>query len=148
VLRDGQGATGKSPVRRVSVRSIQNLAISAVSATRGRFVLTSVGPARVPLATGAVRPRAGSSRFGYLYLIAKSRRFALRIGSGRIRDRACATVCKRSAIGFFRITPAIVRERRKYLACARTPMFLAVQDAAVSEDCGKRRLTLRRPAPT
>ena len=70
----------------------------------------------------------------------------MRIGFGRVRTRACTTVCKRSAIGFFRITPAIVRERRNYLACARTSMFLAVQDAAVSKDCGKPRIELARRA--
>ncbi len=144
VLRAGERATGQSPVRRVTVRSRQNLSLSSISATRGRFVLTSLGPASVPLASGKIVPRVGAARFGYLYLIAKNRRFALRIGSGRIRDRACAAFCKRSAIGFFRITRAIVRERRDFLACARTSLFLGVQDAAVSEHCGKRRITLRR----
>ena len=45
-----------------------------VSAERGRFVLTSVAPARIRLATGNVRPRTGKARFGYLYLISKNRR--------------------------------------------------------------------------
>ncbi len=148
VLRAGERASGQSPVRRVLVRSIQHLSISSISATRGRFVLTSVGPSSVALATGKVAPRAGSARLGYLYLIAKGGRFALRIGHGRVRDGACATRCKRSAIGFFPITPAIVRERRNYLACARTSLFLGVQDAAVSPDCGKRRITLARPRAT
>ena len=148
VLRAGERASGQSPVRRVIVRSVQHLSIGSISATRGRFVLTSVGPSSVVLATGKIAPRAGSARLGYLYLIAKGGRFALRIGHGRVRDGACATLCKRSVIGFFPITPAIVRERRNYLACARTSLFLGVQDAAVSPDCGKRRIMLARPRAT
>jgi hypothetical protein len=62
-----------------------------------------------------------------------------------VRDGACATLCKRSAIGFFRITSAIVRERRNFLACARTSLFLGVLDAAVSPQCGRKQLVLRRP---
>lgn len=144
VLRDGERATGKSPARRITVRSIQSLTLSALTKTRGRFVLTSVGPSSVPLATGNVAPRAGEANFGYLYLVSKNRRFGMRIGSGRARSRACRDRCKRSVIGHFRITRAIVVERRKFLACARSSLFLSVWDAAVSDACGKPRIALAR----
>jgi hypothetical protein len=143
LLRGDQRATGKSPARRITVRSIQSLTLSAVTKTRGRFVLTSVGPRSVPLATGNVAPRAGEGHFGYLYLISKSRRFGMRIGFGRARNRACGDLCKRSVIGRFRITNAIVAEKRDFLACARSSLFLSVWDAAVSDDCGKPRIALR-----
>jgi hypothetical protein len=144
VVRDGEPATGSSPVRRLVMRSIQTLHLRAVTATRGRFVLTTVGPGSLPLSQNSRTPKAGPGRIGHLYLVSKDGRTALRIGSGPVRNGACPNFCKRSAIGYFRITNAIVRERRHFLACARGPMFLAVEDAAVSPDCGKRSIKLRR----
>jgi hypothetical protein len=145
VVRDGEPATGASPVRRLVVRSFQTLHLHAVSATRGRFVLTTAGPASLPLSGNSRTPKAGPGRVGHLYLIAKNGRTALRIGSGRVRNAACPNLCKRSAIGYFHISRSIARDRRDFLACARGPMFLAIEDAAVSPDCGKRSIKLRRP---
>lgn len=145
VVRDGEPATGSSPVRRLVMRSLQNLHLRAVSATRGRFVLTTFGPAGSSL-PGSGPPKAGPGHIGHLYLVAKNGKTALRIGSGRVRNAGCPSLCKRSAIGFFRISRSIARDRRNFIACARASMFLAVVDAAVSPDCGKRVIRLRRPA--
>lgn len=144
VIRDGEPATASSPVRRLVMRSVQTLHLRAVSATRGRFVLTTTGPAgsSVP---GSGPPRAGPGRLGHLYLIAKHRRTALRIGSGRVRNSGCPDLCKRSAIGYFHISRSIASDRRSFLACARGPMFVALVDAAVSPDCGKKSIKLRQP---
>lgn len=148
VLREDGRATGSSPLAHLIIRSKQNLSLRAVSATRGRFVLTTVGPSFIPLASGNVKPRAGEGRIGYLYLIAKNGRTALRIGSGHVRNGACPSFCKRSAIGYFRISRSIARERRDFLACARGPMFVAIQDPAVSPDCGKPTIKLARARAT
>ncbi len=144
-IRDGEPATGSSPVRRLVVRSTQSLHLRAVSATRGRFTLTTSGPGTLPLSGDNRRPKAGPGRIGYLYLVAKHGRTALRIGSGRVRNRGCGNLCKRSAIGYFHISRSIARDRRDFIACARGSMFLAVEDAAVSPDCGKRSIKLRQP---
>jgi hypothetical protein len=144
VLREDGRATGSSPVARLTIRSLQNLSLRAVTATRGRFVLTTVGPSFIPLASGNIKPRTGEGHIGYLYLVAKNGRTALRIGSGRVRDGACPALCKRSAIGYFHISRSIAREKRNFIACARGPMFLAIQDAAVSPDCGKTSIRLRK----
>jgi hypothetical protein len=144
VLREDGRATGSSALAHLTIRSRQNLSLRAISPTRGRFVLTTAGPRFVPLASGKVAIRTGKARFGFLYLVSKDGRSALRIGSGRVRNGACPSLCKRSAVGFFRVTPAIVREKRNFLACARGPMFVGIVDAAVSDACGKRRIALRK----
>ncbi len=145
VIREGERATAASPVRRLVMRSMQNLHLRAVTAKRGRFVLTTTGPGSLPLSGDNHVPKAGPGRVGYLYLVAKDGRTALRIGSGRVRNRGCARLCKRSAIGSFRISRSIARDKRNFIACARGSMFLAVDDAAVSPDCGKLSIKLRRP---
>jgi hypothetical protein len=144
VIRDGEPATGASPVRRLVMRSFQTLHLRALSTTRGRFVLTTAGPASLPL-SGTTVPKAGPGQIGHLYLIAKNGRTALRIGSGRVRSAGCRDFCKRSAIGYFHISRSIARDKRNFLACARGSMFLAIEDAAVSPDCGKTSIKLRRP---
>jgi hypothetical protein len=145
VVRDGEPATGASPLRRLVMRSMQTLHLRAVSASRGRFVLTTTGPGSLSLSQASRMPKSGPGRIGYLYLIAKNGRTALRIGSGRVRSGGCPDLCKRSAIGYFHISRSIARDGRHFLACARGPMFLAVEDAAVSPQCGKLSITLRRP---
>lgn len=144
-IRGGEPATGSSPVRKLVVRSRQSLHLRAVTRTRGRFVLTTLGPSGTSL-PGSGPPKAGPGRIGHLYLVAKSGRTALRIGSGRVRNTGCPGLCKRSAIGYFHISRSIARDRRDFLACARGPMFLAIVDAAVSPDCGKKVIKLRQPA--
>lgn len=143
-VRDGEPATGSSPVRRLVMRSLQTLHLRAVTRTRGRFVLTTSGPSGAEL-PGSGPPKAGPGRIGHLYLIGKSGRTALRIGSGRVRSAGCPDLCKRSAIGYFHISRSIARDKRSFLACARGPMFLAVVDAAVSPACGNKVLKLRQP---
>jgi hypothetical protein len=89
-------------------------------------------------------PKAGPARIGHLYLVAKNKKTAVRIGSGFVRSRGCRSLCKRSAIGYFRISRTIARDRRDFIACARGPMFLAVVDAAVSPACGNKFIKLRQ----
>jgi hypothetical protein len=144
VIRDGEPAVAASPVRKLVMRSVQTLHLRAITRTRGRFTLTTRGPAGSSL-PGSAPPKAGPGRIGYLYLIAKNGKTALRIGSGRVRNVGCPDLCRRSAIGTFHISRSIARDDRSFLACARGPMFLAIVDAAVSPACGNKVLKLRQP---
>jgi hypothetical protein len=144
-VRAGEPATGRSPVRRLVMRSVQTLHLRAITRRRGRFALTTSGPSGFDV-PGSGPPQAGPARIGHLYLVAKTGRTARRIGSGRVRGSGCPSLCKRAAIGYFRITRTIARDRRSFIACARGPMFIAIEDAAVSPACGNKFIKLRQPA--